>query len=535
MEQFPSMTVPSSHPSPQEYASLDHLLNVSKPSSKIPTPLTGQQVMVPITTKAFFQGSLAPLTTSTSSSSTTLSKNDTTANNLMNRERVLMNLGQDYMVEMTRDNACDFIHRRCATMNSSTTIPACGSNKEKDGPLVMKKGFLNKKSHCKKQNNRKKKNVQAEDVKINQEIRPDLSSSSPPHHKMPLLQTQQQQEQKYQQQDMKRKDQTTTETSQVLPYFEIREEYDEDGNEIKAEALNVSAELTKLQEVLKNNDQDGEVDTTERAANINVSNENEDERIKERREVIRALSDNLEVRQEQIQQVAGSSNTDDGFREIEEYCGDTKSSCTNKKEIDYEKITARLKELAKLEEQDSMNSKSAKSLQGKGWAKGFFNEKNRRNSRKQKIKPILGKSKITNDCKSVNDERKVPEEMDMEGVKKKGSRRVKFSGSDQVREIPRVGTATAYDSLSNTSNHKIIGDRSMSETVLQRPSAPKSRNSNKVVSVGSVMERSVDVRQSPSKLSAISNNRSGDARQQTSNTPTQKPLSRFAQQRLNKY
>lgn len=525
-----SSTAPSPHPSPQEYASLHRILNVSKSSVQEPKPLTGQQVMVPITTKAFFQGTLAPSTISTTS--TTLSENDTTTNDLMSRERVLMNLGEGYMAEMTRDDACDVIKRRCATVNSTAPMAARGSKKEEDGKLVMKKGFLNKTQHSKKKNNRKKKEIKHVGAKINRESCPDILQSCPSQQKGPSLQTRQRQEQK--EQDTERKEQLTAETSPVLPYFEIREEYDKDGNEIVAEALNVSAQLKELQEVLNNEDQD-EVNTSQRAAKVTARMENEDDKIKKRHEIIQALSSNLEVRQEEIQHDTSVSTADGYCRKKEEDHGNMKSSCTDKKEIDYEKISVRLKELTKLEEEDeqnkSMNSNSSKSLQGKGWAKGFFNEKNRRNTRKQKVKSILDID-TANDRKLADAENTVVRNMSTKGgAKKKGGCRVKFSGSDEVKEIPRVSNkvketprvSTATASSPNIMNQYISGDRGMSETVLQRPRDNESNHSKKKVSMGSVMERNV------------SNTTGSDVRQQTTHVPTKRPLSRFAQQRLNKF
>jgi hypothetical protein len=122
-----------------------------------------------------------------------------------------------------------------------------------------------------------------------------------------------------------------------LPFFEIREELDESGKEVKAEAINVAKQLELLQK------REG-MDTN--ASSIVPTASADDEAIDEHPEKRKTMTD-----------------------------------------TEYEELSSRLDMLARLEEEaeatKAENQASAKKLQSNGWSKGFLNAK----PEKKKAKP----------------------------------------------------------------------------------------------------------------------------------------------------
>ena len=166
----------------------------------------------------------------------------------------------------------------------------------------------------------------------------------------------------------------------TLPFFEIREELDKEGNEVKAEAVNVVRELEYLQK------KDVEmVDAITRKVGGDLM------------ESVVTTSDNL---------IPNPDISDD----------------------DFDKISNRLSELALLEEEaetkKGVNEKSSKTLQGTGWSKGFLNSTSP--NKKNIHIPISTKpAKIT-----LEDDQSKPSS----SIKKVG-----FSAQNKIHEIPRIG------------------------------------------------------------------------------------------------
>lgn len=233
-------------------------------------PLAGKQVMVPITTKAFFAGRLKPAF-----------RNE--------QEQVLMKMAGTNFVELDRSQAIGYLERQIESRSPKTTT---------------------------------KYGKEAEEQTAEQ-------SSEP-----------------------------------ALPFFEIREELDVDGREVRAEAVNVVKELEYLQK------KEGKV--TAMVPMAGVSSE---------------------------------------LPELDE------SECVSISDVEYEALSARLEELARLEEQAEIakaeNMKSASKLQSKGWAKGFLNAKPKAE------RPA--KNVLTTDKK------------------------VGFHAQDAVSEIPRIGQRSASE------------------------------------------------------------------------------------------
>ncbi len=73
-------------------------------------PLTGRRVMVPITSKAFFEGVLQPPGTNADSPSL----NSTAA-----EEQIVVNVGGGQLKEMTRVEACNYIDTQLVVIDTS--------------------------------------------------------------------------------------------------------------------------------------------------------------------------------------------------------------------------------------------------------------------------------------------------------------------------------------------------------------------------------------------------------------------------------
>ena len=165
-----------------------------------------------------------------------------------------------------------------------------------------------------------------------------------------------------------------------LPFFEIREELDNEGNEVKAEAVNVVRELEYLQ--------------------------------KKEVEMINAVT-----RKVGVDDVEGNRTADINLGPNPTISDD-----------DFDKISNRLFELARLEEEAEakkiVNEKSAKGLQGTGWSKGFLNS--------------MSPNKITTNTPNTTK----PAEIPLENFQLKApmsSKKVGFSDQNRTHEIPRIG------------------------------------------------------------------------------------------------
>lgn len=209
-------------------------------------PLTEKLVMVPITTKGFFSGTLKP------------SIKD-------GQEQVLVKMGGDNLVELDRSQAIDHLDGRIRSL--ARTAPTNDTCRAQDESLP----------------------------------------------------------------------------NTELPFFEIREELDESGNEVKAEAVDVAKQLELLQKEGKNAN----------ASFFVPSVSADDEKMDEEPEKMKSVTD-----------------------------------------TEYEEISSRLDLLARLEDEAEAtkveNQASAKKLQSKGWSKGFLNAK----PKKKKVKPSKEASSI---------------------------------------------------------------------------------------------------------------------------------------------
>lgn len=166
----------------------------------------------------------------------------------------------------------------------------------------------------------------------------------------------------------------------VLPLFEIREEIDSEGKEVKAEAVNVVQELEYLQ--------------------------------KKENEII----DFVRRKPEQV----GSSSLD---------ITDDYEPNPNITDDEFNKLSNRLEELARLEDEAKnkmkVNQNSAKKLQGSGWSKGFLNSK-----------PTKAKTNTSTEQSRTNAPVK---HIASDSTNSSSSKKVAFNADDKIHDIPRIG------------------------------------------------------------------------------------------------
>ena len=300
-------------------ASLQSLQQILKDGKS----LSGRKVMVPLTRQAFMEGHLQPQPTDGGVIAATESQS-------ISEEKVLANLGGGQLAEMSRADAAAFIQRRIDAVTSQSSAPKMSA--AKSSASTGKKNKQPKKSALKVSSKQSAK-----------------SQAQPQPHT-------------------------------ILPFFEIREEYDSSGQEVKAEAVNVANEMKALKDAL-------------RSQNTGAGGDGED--AKQIRELIGTIDigggdDGGDVGQQQ-------ASGDDGAEDEAMYDEEPEQQEPVSDE-QYDSLSARLDELAKMEEEAEKNKNEGQSsrhrLQGKAWGKGFLSSNGSgaaAHSQKQKAK--TGKKK----------------------------------------------------------------------------------------------------------------------------------------------
>jgi len=268
--------------------------------STLQEPLTAKKVMVPMTTRAFFAGTLKPPV-----------KDE--------QEQVLVKMGGSNLVELDRLQAINHLDGRIQSLSVADDSTTTANS--------------------------------------------DISTAAAGESSM--------------------------EVEPSLPFFEIREELDESGREVKAEAINVAKQLELLQK------KEG------RKANASVVPTASEEKIQDEPEQLKPVTDS-----------------------------------------EYESLSNRLDMLARLEEETEHakqeNKVSAKKLQSKGWSKGFLNAKPKK--RKSQPKKVPARTSST----PSNEERKVAfqsqdEIREIPRVGERSASELKTTGAAPRRQIePQV-------------------------------------------------------------------------------------------------
>lgn len=269
---------------------------------------------------------------------------------------------------------------------------------------------------------------------------------------------------------------TTSKASDPPAFFEIREELDKDGKEIRAEAVNIASELKYLE--------------AKEAQQLDSKT---------------TITPTFSRKQRQ-------KDTDDDVQEEQQEGGTPPTMLSDN---EYDKLSKRLDELALLEEkgaeQKRINKLSSKKLQGSGWGRGFLNAKPKAVAKKKKKK------------QSTDDTRRTKKVVQVDETK------------NQVQEIPRVGERSVASgtlrSPTSTNGTKPFSKDVFSGVIQERP-VPSlktpvtgsgiregSKPLEKEIFSGVVQERPV------SKFAA----------QQQQKPKEKKKLSKFAQQRQQQF
>jgi hypothetical protein len=183
---------------------------------------------------------------------------------------------------------------------------------------------------------------------------------------------------------------------------------------------------------------------------------------------------------------------------------------------EYAALAARLDELARLEEdetaQKSESRKSAKSLQSKGWSKGFLNRPSKQSTKTPVVAPApeassgvvsAGAPVTTRTANTVSNPAPVAQSLDpISGPEApRRGRVVGFAPENQVREIPRVGQRSVKEI---PKPGKPIQQTILSSVVRERPR--QSRNAGQ----GRPEESSADDKEeAPRRLSRFAQQRMG--------------------------
>lgn len=409
--------------------------------------LSDRDVMIPITTKAFIEGRLMPTTTSSSTEVKTDSKEQE-----QEQEQVIVKLGKEYLAEMSLDDACAYIERRMKDLRPLANKDSATSSTKEKTSFKMKKGFLNNKDTKKS----KQKKLEEEKNLVEDTFRVSSRHTEP-----------------------------------ILPFMDILEEYDESGNQVKAEALDVSKQLIDFQRKMKGYYQNDE------------TKESFD-------------SDTESVGENSL------TNTDFVDDDIDF------NTAVPTKQQSYEEISARLDKLALLEAEEEIkkqhNMKSSRKLQGKGWSKGFLSSNTSKTSHENHKKTHATNVIVPSDAEKVPSNPTV-NKTDTNISQDDRERKVQFSNNNQVKTIPRIGTKSIQSVMGSTrqsqESDSVLRPQDIEEiamkNVVMSPSTETitSNKGTKPVSIGGVVERQNVTSE----------------RNTTSEDTEPKKLSRFAQRR----
>ena len=284
---------------------------------------------------------------------------------------------------------------------------------------------------------------------------------------------------------------TARDAAAVPNFFDIREEIDEQGKEVSSEAVNITNHLKLWENEMRKRGVESSAPPSTDMVDAEVADES-----------------------------SPSSSSDTVEHD------NTSTTAQKVSDEDFAALSARLDQLARLEEEEETrrqeNRKSAKKLRSKGWAKGFLNKpssssssSNKRVPQKPKAagisqpqqgeasSPVQSTTPIA--AKPPSDAQHVANRSQTETPGSRtdtptSTRAVGFKETNQVREIPR------------------IGQRSVGE--IQKPVKPL--QSSIVSQV--VRERPRKGRQPKGAAGTTSTDED--------NNPPQRKLSRFAQQRM---
>ena len=403
-------------------------------------PLTGRRVMVPMTSKAFFEGILQPPSKFDPASA---SDDDGTAfyegaigdaaskTDAAMSERIIAYVGAGIFLEMTRAEAFRFYDRQ---------LEQTDSNARATGTAAMDATS----SSSKKVSNKKSSVVSNEEDSDGTKECPSRTKKDPIDVSEATIAS------------PKNAISEDKSSEPALPFMEIREECDSRGNVVRSEVINMSNEMKRLDASLKkaamtSEDTDGEKQLGELLAQT----------LKESEDSVTTCDD-----------VAGTDYLASENEVVEQISDEFKSKHSTDAQFDeaYKALCLRLEELERLEEEDEKskleNAMSSKRLQSKGWGKGFLTSNTKRTSNKRYSSAVQQRkyedrshnknSDIKSNFVKGTKEKEKKSEMDKTGIDyghvtsipmaksnsqmtPKKETRVSFSVENEIRQIPRIG------------------------------------------------------------------------------------------------
>lgn len=524
----------------------------SSSSSSSNALLTGRHVMVPFTSKAFFEGRLKPDVCPIAEKG----KDKFGTNKLQPKDEcILLSLGGDYYAQMNRNKATDLLRRKISEMrmrdksksNKAETncMDLVPNNNATERGLKFSKGFLLDHSTSNSEIT-EQKNCKTMHGTTAQSC--DEASRSTSYGPATVGERQQDSITHYNKNDgtnpasmtiskstkIVENSKSSVDGNDLLPCLEIREEFDAFGNEIKAEAIDIANELLMLHRTVHNQSHVAKNSTCLQDLHQSFVSENSND--------MRSSTYDIE--------------------EAEQEQGRGKQMVTD---TQYQAICSRLEELSLLEERSehdkASNEKSSKSLQGKSWSSGFLTKAKSAKPRKPKstisIPPTTTSSSLSSSTNDKQMTKEIEKDVPEETRKKVVTFRENISDTRYISPIS-YGSVPSVEEQSSTkgiipSHPKEINEmtaRSINgisspnsgglfNSTIQRRQPEDSNNQaveplpqlNDIFS-GYVMERPV-----PSKYSPTTNNILLDEAREAGNTTSKlcttqsKKLSRFARQR----
>ena len=273
--------------------------------------LARRRLMVPLTSKAFFEGVLQPDSGSSSPSGATAAA----------EEQIVVNVGGGKLKEMTRVDACAYLDKQLDVLDkSNTTNKTKQTTKSKN--TSFKKGFLNNTTKI-KVSDKKKSTSSQNKTEINQEM---------------LIQ----------------------EEEAMFPLMEIREECDLRGNIVNSEVINMSNTMKRIDKRLKD---EGDI------ANVDGGDDGGDGE-----KLGKLLADTLKESDADITTGLDEFNLEEEQAD-NDVVSPTKQTPVSDEDYEailqrLEELEHLEKEDTKSKK---VNKTSSKRLQSSGWSKGFLN------------------------------------------------------------------------------------------------------------------------------------------------------------------
>lgn len=465
-------------------------------------PLTNRFAMIPVTNQAFRRGHLKPIVKKIKLQNNDNDKNNDNKDNNSNQEVleefVMFTFPDGRRQEMTRKEAMQYLEQERRQLIAG--IPSCNSSSHNDNnnnnsddqerkqPL---KSSLKKSTSTKQQQQQQSSTRQVEKNTISSSVETDGSQKQAASASV----------------NTSAGDKGNVHAGRtILPFFEIRETLEESINNVKGELVNVTSQLEQLQKISQDEQTKRSSDTIIDSVHEGKDNDNMDYQgfdIPEQTTVIKLISDDK-----------------------------------------YDQLQARLDQLALLEERSEIDKvqslQSARKLTSSGWSKGFLNKDTKnKSSRKQKLAEITKENTKSNEKAKENSDLTTNDSISNESKSNSNTtsltKKVGFASNDQVTEIPRIGKKSVSDLKQQAAAIGLVHERPRKV----KASVPTfgnyhddDDNNNNIIQQPIIQQQPRELIDS-SVLASTVQERPRKKKQSSagSNTSSDRPLSRFAQER----